>query len=172
MRFRKLLAFLLLGCVFFSHQTVLAGLGSRKVAYREGTIPGLYNGPNGPVEGTLRDTETDLVFTPDDKKKADKVFRIPYKSITEIEYGQKAGRRLGAAVATAVLINPAGLFLLFRKKRKHFMTVSWTDGEGKEQVAVLELGKDIIRETLAVTKTKSGKEIIYQDEEAKKSSKG
>lgn len=172
MRNSKGMTILLLCLLLVFQETAQAGLGSKKVLYREGTIPGLYNGPNGPVEGTLRDTETDLVFTPDDKKKADKVFRIPYKSITEIEYGQRAGRRVGAAVATAVLINPVGVFLLLRKKRKHYMTVSWTDSEGKEQVAVLELGKDIIRETLAVTKTKSGKDITYQDEEAKKSSKG
>ncbi len=172
MRFRKLMAFLLLGCVLFSHQTVLAGLGSKKAAYQGGTISSLNNGAKEPIEGVLKDTETELLFTPDDKKKAGTVIRIPYKAITEIEYGQKAGRRVGAAVATAVLISPVGLFMLFSKKRKHFMTVSWTDPEGKEQVAVLELGKDIIRETLAVTKTKSGKEITYQDEEAKKSSKG
>lgn len=172
MRNPKVMAVLLLGILLFTQQTVLAGLGSKKTAYQGGTISELNNGAKEPVEGVLKDTESELVFTPDDKKKAGNVIRIPYKSIIEIEYGQKAGRRVGAAVATAVLISPVGLFMLFSKKRKHFMTVSWTDSAGKEQVAVLELGKDIIRETLAVTKTKSGKEIIYQDEEAKKSSKG
>ena len=37
----------------------------------------------------------------------------------------------------------------------------------KEQVAVLELGKDIVRATLPIVKTKSGKAITYQDEEAR-----
>ena len=42
----------------------------------------------------------------------------------------------------------------------------------KEQVAVLELGKDIVRATLPIVKTKSGKAITYQDEEAKKQAGG
>jgi hypothetical protein len=64
------------------------------------------------------------------------------------------------------------LFLLFSKKRKHFVTIGYKDNDGKEQVAVFELGKDIVRTTLAVLETRSGKKIEYQDEEAKKSSKG
>lgn len=172
MRTVKALTALTVSVVFLFQGIALAGLGSKKTAYQGGTISALNNGAKEPVEGVLKDTEAELVFTPDDKKKAGILIRIPYKSITDIEYGQKAGRRVGAAVATAVLISPVGLFMLFSKKRKHFMTVSWTDAEGKDQVAVLELGKDIIRETLAIVKTRSGKEITYQDEEAKKSSKG
>jgi len=43
------------------------------------------------------------------------------------------------------------------------------DVGGVEQVAVLELGKDIVRTTLPIVKAKSGKEITYQDDEARKS---
>jgi hypothetical protein len=42
-------------------------------------------------------------------KKESKVFAIPYEQIIDIEYGQKAGRRVGAAIATAILIS-GGLF--------------------------------------------------------------
>jgi hypothetical protein len=38
-------------------------------------------------------------------------------------------------------------------------------------VAVIELGKDIVRTTLAIVETRSGKQIEYQDEEARKSSR-
>jgi hypothetical protein len=31
------------------------------------------------------------------------------------------------------------------KKQKHFLTVGYTNAEGKEQVAVFELGKDLYR---------------------------
>ena len=34
--------------------------------------------------------------------------------------------------------------------------------------AVLEIGKDIVRTTLAIMETRSGKKIEYQDEEARK----
>ena len=43
------------------------------------------------------------------------------------------------------------------------------DDAGVGQVAILELGKDIVRETLPVLKARSGVEIVYQDEEAEKS---
>lgn len=60
---------------------------------------------------------------------------------------------------------------LFSKKRNHYLTIAWTEGD-KEQVAVIELGKDIVRSALPVVKTRSGKEITYQDEEAKKQAGG
>ncbi|MFM8532143.1 MAG: hypothetical protein ACKOEC_00875 [Acidimicrobiia bacterium] len=61
---------------------------------------------------------------------------------------------------------------LFSKKRKHFLTVSFTDAAGKDQAAVLELGKDIVRTTLTIVETRSGKKIEYQDEEARKAGRG
>ena len=47
--------------------------------------------------------------------KVDKVYAIPYDQVADLEYGQKAGRRVGAAIATTILISPAGLMLLFSK---------------------------------------------------------
>lgn len=70
------------------------------------------------------------------------------------------------------MLAPVGLFLLFSKKRKHFVTIGYKDAEEKEQVAVFELGKDIVRTTLPILEARSGKKIEYQDEEARKSSKG
>ena len=60
---------------------------------------------------------------------------------------------------------------LLSKKRKHSLTVGFKDQAGKDQVAVLELGKDVVRTTLAIVQTRSGKQIEYQDDEARKSSK-
>jgi hypothetical protein len=62
--------------------------------------------------------------------------------------------------------------MLFPKKRKHYVTIGYKDDQGKEQVAVFELGKDIVRITLPILEARSGKKIEYQDEEAKKSGKG
>jgi hypothetical protein len=69
----------------------------------------------------------------------------------------------------AVLISPLALF---SKKRKHFLTLTFNDPAGKEQAAVLELGKDIIRTTLTIVQTRSGKDIEYQDDEARKAGRG
>ncbi|MBS1813160.1 MAG: hypothetical protein JST84_33650 [Acidobacteria bacterium] len=169
---KKIIVFALLFS-FALNSIALAGLGSKKAAYQGGTtkdkdFPGAKEG----VEGTLNTTgESALVFEYE-LNKAKKTYSIPYNQIIDIEYGQKAGRRVGAAVATAILISPVGLFLLFSKKRKHFVTIGYKGDDGKDQVAVFELGKDIIRTTLPILETRSGKKIEYQDEEAKKSSKG
>lgn len=90
---------------------------------------------------------------------------IPYARITELEYGQKAGRRVGVAI----MVSPIALF---SKKRNHFLTISYKDAAGTDQVAVFELGKDIVRTTMKVLETRSGKDIQYQDDEARKSMGG
>jgi hypothetical protein len=66
----------------------------------------------------------------------------------------------------AVLISPLALF---SKKRNHYLTISYTDEKGKDQAAVFELGKDIVRTTLKVIETRSGKDIQFQDDDARKS---
>ena len=76
--------------------------------------------------------------------------------------GQKAGRR----VAVAVLVSP---FALFSKKRNHYLTISYRDANGKDQAGVFELGKDVVRTTLKVFETRTGKQIQFQDDEAKRS---
>jgi hypothetical protein len=87
---------------------------------------------------------------------------IPYERMDSLEYGQKVGRRIGLAV----MVNP--LFLL-SKKRKHFLTIGYTDQNDKQQTVVLELGKDVVRATLATLEARSGRKIEYQDEEARNS---
>ncbi len=62
-----------------------------------------------------------------------------------------------------------GLLGLLSKKRKHYVTIGYKDAAGEEQVVVLELGKDIVRATLAILERRSGKKIEYQDKEAEKS---
>ncbi len=90
---------------------------------------------------------------------------VPYDQIDSLEYGQKAGRRIGVAV----VINP---LFLFSKKRRHYLTLGWTDADGKQQAGVFELGKDVIRVQLATLEARSGRKIDYQDEEARKSGSG
>ncbi len=153
--------------------SVFAGIGSKKAAYYGGTTKDKdFPGAKELVEGNLNTAnEKELIFEYK-LNKVNKTYSIPYNQIVDIEYGQKAGRRVGAAIATAVLLSPVGLFLLFSKKRKHFITIGYKDADDKEQVAVFELGKDIVRTTLPIIEARSGKKIEYQDEDAKKSSKG
>ena len=105
-----------------------------------------------------------FVFEYKDGKETNTV-RIPYERVNALEYGQKAGRRLGLAIVVTPLA-------LFSKKRKHFLTVNYIDETEKQQAAVFELGKDIVRTTLASLEARTGRKVEYQDEEARKSGKG
>jgi hypothetical protein len=152
--------------------SIAFAVDSKNTAYCGGTVPG-FDGAKDVVEGTL-DTKnsTQLVFTALDKPFRGKTFAIPYDHVIDLEYGQKAGRRVGTAVATTILFGPIGLLSLFSKKRKHYLTIGFKGDSGMDQVAVFELGKDIVRTTLPIIETRSGKKIEYQDEEARKSGKG
>lgn len=145
----------------------LAGLGSKKAAYVGGTMAGFENAKKE-VEGILDTTNNDrFVFV----YKIDKQERravIPYASIIDLEYGNKAGRRVGTAVATTILLGPIGLLALFSKKKKHYLTIGYKDEAQKDQVAVFELGKDIVRTTLAIVETRSGKPLAQQAQPPKK----
>jgi hypothetical protein len=135
-----------------------AGLGSRKTMYVGGTVSTIKEGTEG-VSSTT--DEKQFVF---DVGKQGKL-SIPYDRVDSLEYGQKAGRRVGVAF----MVNP---LFIFSKKRRHFLTVGYTDANDKQQAVVLELGKDVIRVTLATLEARTGKKIEYQDAEARNSGRG
>jgi hypothetical protein len=167
---RRLVATALL--VAFVSSSTLFALDRDKAAYFGGTAT-TFQSAKDPVEGVLDTKNPDaLVLTATDKPFAGQSLRIPYKQIIDLEYGQKAGRRVGTAVATTALLGPIGLVSLFSKKRKHFLTIGFKDEQNVDQVAIIELGKDIVRTTLPIVETRSGKKVEYQDDEARKASKG
>lgn len=148
--------------ILFVFNSIAFGVDSKKAEYIGGTAPD-FKGAKKNVAGTLSlDDETELRFT-HKFNNTNGTFAVPYDKIIDLEYGHKTGRRVGAAVATAILISPVGLFLLFSKKRKHFLTVGYHDEDGKEQVAVFELGKDIVKTVLPTIEARSGKKIEYQE---------
>ncbi|HEX8028861.1 MAG TPA: hypothetical protein VF491_10390 [Vicinamibacterales bacterium] len=57
-------------------------------------------------------------------------------------------------------------------ERRHYLTINFKNQSGKEHAVVFELGKDIVRTTLAILEARTGKKIQYQDDEARKSGKG
>src|SRR5687768_7981005 len=97
---------------------------------------------------------------------------IPYANFVDLEYGQKSGRRVGAAVATTILLGPIGLLTLFSKKQDHFLTLGFTDEAGKEQVAVFKLNKNMVRTVLPILEARSGKKVEYQSKGAEKKATG
>lgn len=134
----------------------LLAVGGNQAEYVGGTVA-----LKAKADGTIDTSTLADGFAFIGNKSSDGKLAVRYASVTELEYGQKAGRR----VAVAVFITP---FALFSKKRNHFLTINFKDDANKEQAAVFELGKDIIRTTLEILKVKTGKPIECQDQEAKK----
>ncbi|HYD16574.1 MAG TPA: hypothetical protein VEB03_01075 [Candidatus Nanoarchaeia archaeon] len=134
-----------------------AGLGSRKAEYVGGTVTSIKEGTEG--DPSSKDDKVYTFTYPGGK------LTIPYDRVDSLEYGQKAGRRVGVAI----MVSPIALF---SKKRKHFLTISWKDDNDKQQAAVFEIGKEIIRTELAALEARTGRKVEYQDDEARKSSKG
>ena len=86
---------------------------------------------------------------------------VPYDKVNTLEYGQHVGRRY----AEAILISP--LFLL-SKSRKHFVTLGYTDADGRQQALVLQVSKGDVRAVLAELEAKTGRRVEYTDDEARK----
>lgn len=132
---------------------VLAAVRGKEVMYVGGTIKTVPEA----TEGTL-DTDNDKALIFNSPKGQ---FTIPYDRITSIEYGQKAGRRLGVAVVITV-------WALFSKKRRHFVTLGFTDENNAAQGVVLEIPKGHTKTTLTILEVRSGRKVEYESEEARK----
>jgi hypothetical protein len=146
----------------------IAGVGNRKAAYQGGTTKEKdFPGAEKAVEGFLvTESETELRFE-FNLNERNRTYSIPYKQFIDIEYGQKTGRRVNDSVTTTILYSPVSLFRKLSGKRNHYLTIGYVDEDGKEQIAVFELGKDIVIPTLHVLESRSGKKIVFQEEEKK-----
>lgn len=127
------------------------------VRYAGGTAAEFVAGAQGRIE--LTDDQYFAFYS----RKAQ--LRVPYDHIDLLEYGQQVSRNL----IVAALISP--LFLL-AKSRKHFLTVGYTNGDGKQEAMVFRVGKNNIRVLLVSLEARTGLKVEYQDEEARKAGKG
>ena len=136
---------------------LLAGDSGGRAQYVGGTVAGLLSKSEGNINTT--DEEVLLFRT----KQA--TVRVTYGKINTIEHGQRVSRR----VVEAILISP---LLLLAKKRKHFLTVGYTDAQGHQQALVFQVDKSAVRSVLVSLEAKTGRKIEFQDEEARKAGKG
>jgi hypothetical protein len=149
---RKPVALLLI-LAFLWLPVAAASVGSGETMYVGGTIAGLPEGTMGKLN-----TKSDKVLVFQSPKGN---FEIPYENVTSLEYGQKAGRRLGVALTLT-------LWALLSKKRKHFLTIGFTDENEKPQGVVLEIPKGTAKSFITIIEVRSGKKVEYESEEAKK----
>jgi hypothetical protein len=153
---------LLVALLLLTETLAWAGLGTHDAMYVGGTVAALKER----TEGKAVIGEKTFVF-----QQKGSQWELPYDRINSLEYGQKAGRRVGAAIGLA-LINPVGMLMLFSKKRRHFLTIGYLDENKKQQAAVFELGKSTIRPTLRDLEAKTGQKVDFEDEQARKSGLG
>jgi hypothetical protein len=150
--FKKSVSLVLIVC-YVLLPCAAASVSGKETMYVGGTIPNLPEGTVGSLDST---SEKAMKFN---SPKGN--FEIPYENITSLEYGQKAGRRLGVALTLTI-------WALLSKKRKHFLTIGFTDENDKPQGVVLEIPKGTAKSFITILEVRSGKKVEYESEEAKK----
>jgi hypothetical protein len=128
-----------------------------RVEYIGGTLPDIPLRNSGVMQTV---DQTYFVFL---SKQTE--IKIPYERINLVEYGQKVESRY----LPAIVISP--LFLL-AKKREHFLTIGFQDDSGKQQALIFRVDKSDIRAALVTLEARTGQQVQYQDEEARKAGKG
>lgn len=154
---RWIAALLFLSSVMLRPPLALAGDPGSDADYIGGTLANLPGRSEGKIDITDQDA---FLFR---AKQA--TVRIPYDKITTVEYGQRVGRRY----VSAILISPV---MLLAKSRKHFLTIGYTDAEGRGQAMIFRIGKNHVRALLAGLEARTGRRVEFQDEEARKAGKG
>ena len=95
------------------------------------------------------------------KDKGD-VVTIPASAITEISYGQDVHRRIGAAIGLAVISLGIGALMALTKSKKHFVGLTWADGDKKGGFA-MQCDKNEYRGVLAGLEGVTGKKAVNSD---------
>ncbi|MDX1978736.1 MAG: hypothetical protein SFV51_00605 [Bryobacteraceae bacterium] len=140
----------------FAGSAVAAGPRGR-VEYVGGTVDAIPSGARGVLKTTDADYLTLVTKT--------STLRVLYPRVNLLEYGQNVSRRYWMAI----VISPV---LILAKKRKHFLTVGFSDNDGKQQAMVFMVDKADIRLLLASLEARTGVRVEFQDEEARRAGKG
>jgi hypothetical protein len=122
-----------------------------KVIYDGGSIPEVKTG----TDLRLFIESNSIRFK---NKKAD-LITIPASAVTEISYGQDVHRRIGAAIGLAVISLGIGALMAFTKSKKHFVGLTWAQGEQKGGFAI-QCDKRDYRGVLAGLEGITGKKAV------------
>ena len=134
--------------------TVLAGDNGYKVIYDGGSITDSKAGTG--MKLLIESNQIRLV-----KDKAD-VITIPASTIKEISYGQDVHRRVGAAIGLAFISLGIGALMALTKSKKHFVGLTWVDGDKKGGFA-MQCDKNDYRGVLAGLEGVTGKKAVDSD---------
>jgi hypothetical protein len=133
---------------------IFAGDNSYKVTYDGGSIPDTKSGT-----GMKLFIEANQIRLVKDKTE---VITIPASAVTEISYGQDVHRRVGAAIGLAIVSFGIGALMALTKSKKHYVGLTWADGEKKGGFA-MQCDKNDYRGVLAGLEGVTGKKAVDSD---------
>jgi len=125
-----------------------------KVSYDGGSLPDLKAGV-----GMRLSLDGSVVHLTRDNKE---VVTVPAASITEISYGQDVHRRVGAAIGLAVISLGIGALMALSKSKKHFVGITWADGD-KKGGFVVQADKNDYRGLILGLEGITGKKAVDSD---------
>lgn len=154
MKVARLLVAVLL-CFAISTSTFATDASSGyKVTYDGGSVPDIKTG-----------TDLRLVISGDHVKffkENTEITNIPTSAITDISYGQDVHRRVGAAIGLAVISFGIGGLMALTKSKKHYVGLTWADGDKKGGLAI-QCDKNDYRGVLAALEGVTGKKAVNSD---------
>ena len=143
--------FALLLCLCIPVTAFAADNNSYKVNYDGGSIQNLKTGSD--VRLFIDADRVRIV------RGKEELVSIPASSITEISYGQDVHRRIGTAIGLAVISLGVGALMMFSKSKKHYIGLTWADGNKKGGLA-MQCGKNDYRGELTALEGITGKKAV------------
>jgi CxxC motif-containing protein (DUF1111 family) len=134
--------------------TVLASESGYKVSYDGGSIPDTKAGTAAKLYIEAKQVRLD--------KGDANLANVPVSAITEISYGQDVHRRIGAAIGLAVVSFGIGALMALTKSKKHFVGITWADGD-KKGGFVMQCDKNDYRGILLGLEGVTGKKAVDSD---------
>jgi hypothetical protein len=131
-----------------------AGDNGYKVTYDGGSIPDAKAGTG--MKLIIDSNQVRLV------RDKGEVITIAASAITEISYGQDVHRRIGAAIGLAIISFGVGALMALTKSKKHFVGLTWADGDKKGGFA-MQCDKNDYRGVLAGLEGVTGKKAVNSD---------
>lgn len=127
---------------------------SYKVKYDGGSVPDVKAGADMKLY-----IEANQIRLVKDKKD---VVTIPASAVTEVSYGQDVHRRIGAAIGIGLVTLGVGALMALTKSKKHFVGLTWVNGEQKGGFA-MQCDKSDYRGVLTGLEGVTGKKAVDSD---------
>ena len=138
-------------CIAMPFAMSAASDNSYKVEYDGGSVPDVKTG----TDLKLYIDANQIRFVKDKKD----VIVISASTVTEISYGQDVHRRVGAAIGIGVVTLGVGALMALTKSKKHFVGLTWANGDQKGGLAI-QCDKNDYRGVLTGLEGITGKKAV------------